>query len=78
MAEILEIIPEIDSPKNHINRHKMEDSDDWNILNILNTGTDIKINIGNIYKGDIFALGANEIVNRHHAAIKVTNCSNLQ
>ena len=41
MAEILEIIPEIDLTKNHINRHKMEDSDDWNILNILNTGTDI-------------------------------------
>ena len=53
MAEILEIIPEIDSPENHI---KMEDADDWNcILNILNTGTDSKINSGNIYKGDTFA-----------------------
>ena len=57
MAEILEIIPEIDSPENLINRN-MEEWDEWNILNILNqAGRDYKINRANIYKGYRFAKG---------------------
>ena len=76
MAEILETIPEIDSPENHINDHRaMEDWDGWKMLNTLNMG---RVNNGNIYKGYRFAPGAYRIVNRHRSTIKVTNCSNLR
>ena len=54
MGEILETIPEIDSPENHINDHRMEEWDGWKMVNTLNMG---KINNGNIYKGYRFALG---------------------
>ena len=54
MAEILETIPEINFPENHINDHRMEDWDGWKMLNTLNMG---RVNNGNIYKGYRFAQG---------------------